>query len=151
MGAEETFPRDHLDADLLDQALLGQAERVARECRTEAVRTWTVTLKLRFSDFRTLTRSHTLDDLTDQAGEIYHEARRLLRQASTGQEVRLIGVSVSNLVPAREALQLHLFLSREKAERVSRAMDLVQTRFGDGAISRASLGGAGRRRGRRAN
>lgn len=139
IGAEETFARDHLDTDLLERTLLAHAERVARECREAGVRCRTVTLKLRFSDFRTLSRSRTLEVPTDQAGEIFQEARRLLRPASTGEEVRLIGVSVSNLVPSSAPLQLHLFRSREKEEGASRAMDLVLARFGPGTITRATF------------
>ena len=139
IGAEETFARDHLDMDLLDQTLLGQAERVGRECREAGVRCRTVTLKLRFSDFRTLSRSQTLQVPTDQARQIFQEARWLLRQVWTGQAVRLIGVSVSNLVSDVAPLQLRLFDSTEKEERVSRAMDLVQAKFGREAIVRATL------------
>ncbi len=143
IGAEETFPRDHLDMALLTQTLLGQAERVARECREARVRGRTITLKLRFSDFTTVTRSQTLQVPTDQGGEIFQEARRLLQGASTGREVRLIGISVSNLIPDTAPLQLHLFHSRERRERVSRAMDLVQAKFGPEALAPATLLGEG--------
>jgi len=142
IGAEETFPRDHLDVDLLDRTLLDQAERVARECREARVRCRTVTLKLRFSDFKTVSRSQTLEVPTDQAREIHREARQLLRHASTGQPVRLIGVSVSNLVSDIAPLQLNLFKPRDKDERVSRAVDLVQAKFGREAIVRATLLGS---------
>lgn len=146
IGAEETFPRDHLDMALLTQTLLGQAERVARECREARVRGRTITLKLRFSDFTTVTRSQTLQVPTDQGGELFQEARRLLQSASTGREVRLIGISVSNLIPDTAPLQLHLFHSREKRERVSRAMDLVQAKFGLEALAPATLLGEGSKR-----
>ncbi len=142
IGAEETFPRDHLDMDLLGRTLLGQAERVARECREAQVRCRTVTLKLRFSDFKTVSRSQTLQVPTDQTREIYREVQQLLRHASTGQPVRLIGVSVSNLVSDIAPLQLNLFKLRDKDERVSRAVDLVQAKFGRGAIVRATLLGS---------
>src|SRR5207247_1552248 len=61
MGAETTFERDTTDRARLDTTLRGQAERVARELRAERLAAARVTLKLRFADFRTLTRSHTSD------------------------------------------------------------------------------------------
>ena len=139
IGAEETFSVDHRDLTLLEATLLAQAERVARECREARVRGWTVTMKLRFSDFRTLTRSQTLRCSTDQAGEIYEEARRLLGETHVGREIRLIGISVSNLVPATDPLQLDLFAPRDRKERVAQAMDRLREKFGPEAIARATL------------
>src|SRR4029453_18799384 len=73
MGAEETFGRDHRDLERLRATLRGQAERVARELRAEGWAGRTVTLKLRFADFSTITRSRT-DDPT-HAGLPIYEAR----------------------------------------------------------------------------
>ena len=65
MGAEETFERDTLDVDLLRATLRGQSERVGRELRAEGYAGRTVTLKLRFADFSTITRAHTDDPTQD--------------------------------------------------------------------------------------
>ncbi len=78
MGAEETFERDHRDVERLRQTLRGQAERVARELRAEGFAGRTVTLKLRFADFRTITRSHT-DDPTQDGLAIYRDGERAPR------------------------------------------------------------------------
>lgn len=149
IGAEETFARDTADTSLIERTLLGQSERVGRECREAGVRGWTVTLKLRFSDFRTITRSLTLSDPTDQARPIFQGARRLLQKERIGGlGIRLVGISMSNLEPSPGPLQLDLFTPREKGDRVSRAKDLVQAKFGYGAIGPASLlGHPARRRG----
>src|SRR5215831_7170568 len=98
MGAEETFERDHLDLDRLRATLRAQAERVARELRAEGYAGRTVTLKLRFSDFSTLTRRHTIDPTHDGL-RIYQEASALLDRIAPRRPVRLIGLSVSELGP----------------------------------------------------
>src|SRR5206468_12461306 len=101
MGAEETFELDHRDGERLRATLRGQAERVARELRAEGYAGRTVTLKLRFADFSTITRSHT-GDPTQDGLTVYREASALLDRVVLRQPVRLIGLSVSGLGPAGE-------------------------------------------------
>ncbi len=106
MGAENTFGRDCRDPARLEETLRGQAERVARELRAEHLAACRVTLKLRFADFTTLTRSHT-GDPTQDGLEIYRRATLLLSRERLIQPVRLIGVSASTFRPeARGQLPL---------------------------------------------
>ena len=103
MGAEETFGADHRDVERLRATLRAQAERVARELRSEGYAGRVVTLKIRFADFSTYTRAHT-GEPTQDGLRIFEEAAALLGRVRLIQAVRLIGLSVSGLGPAgREA------------------------------------------------
>ena len=138
MGAEETFGRDHRDAERLAATLREQAERVARELRAEGYAGRTVTLKLRFADFSTLTRRHTGDPTQDGLA-IYHRARALLDRIPLRQPVRLIGLSVSGLGPAAAGQLSLLEPDRQRRERLARAMDRVTARFGEDSLRPASV------------
>src|SRR5262249_6157333 len=138
MGAEETFERDHRDVERLRQTLRAQAERVARELRAEGFAGRTVTLKLRFADFRTITRSHTDDPTQDGLG-IYREASALLSRVALRQPVRLIGLSVSGLSHAGAGQLPLLGPDTVRRERLARALDRLVARFGDGSIGPASV------------
>ena len=138
MGAETTFERDTTDRARLDTTLRGQAERVARELRAERLAAARVTLKLRFADFRTLTRSHTSDPTQDGL-ELYRRVAILLAREALVQPVRLIGVSASALA-AEQTGQLGLLEdSAVRRERLARAVDRITGRFGLDAIRPASL------------
>src|SRR5262249_50090838 len=98
MGAEETFGRDTRDVELLRATLREQSERVARELRAEHYAGRTVTLKLRFADFSTITRAHT-GDPTQDGLLIFRAVDALFSRVRLAQSVRLIGVSLSRLGP----------------------------------------------------
>lgn len=138
MGAEETFARDHRDPERLHRTLRAQAERVARELRADGYVGRTVTLKLRFRDFRTLTRSQT--GVPTQDGlELFERAQSLLARVPLAQPVRLVGVSVSGLTSA-ESPQFPLFAEvAARRTRLARAVDALAQRFGDRAVIPASL------------
>jgi DNA polymerase-4 len=138
MGAEETFERDCRELARLEETLRGQAERVARELRAEGLAASRVTLKLRWADFRTLTRSHT-GDPTQDGLELYRRAAALLARERLVQPVRLIGLSASGLRPqARGQLPL-LDPAAVRRERLARAVDRITGRFGRSAILPARL------------
>jgi len=112
-GTETTFARDILDTGALLEQLEDQAEGIARDLRQNLKRPGkTITLKLRYADFKTITRSKTLRRYTDQAQVIYRTASELLLQnTDAGREpVRLIGISVSGLFDESEPEQLWLDL-----------------------------------------
>jgi DNA polymerase-4 len=143
MGAEETFERDTRDVELLRATLRGQSERVARELRAEGYAGRTVTLKLRFADFSTITRAHT-DDPTQDGLAIFHRADALFGRVRLAQAVRLIGLSVSGLGLAGEGQLSLLDPDALRRERLARAVDRLAARFGETAVRPASL--MGRRR-----
>jgi DNA polymerase-4 len=139
IGAEETFERDTDDAARLRATLLRQADRIAAELREQGLRGRTVTLKLRFADFRTVTRRDTTETATADGGEIFRRAWDELSRVPRSQAVRLIGISVSGLVRDAEARQLGLFERTGRAEQVGRVTDQLRARFGPDAVRRASL------------
>ncbi len=145
MGAEETFDTDHRDLELLHATLRGQAERVARALRAEGYAGRAVTLKLRFADFSTITRTHSTDP-TDDGLCIYREARVLLDRVRLEQPVRLIGLSVSGLGPAARGQLSLLAPDPERQARLAAALDRLAARFGGDAVRPASLLGHARRR-----
>jgi len=145
VGAEETFGRDTDDLARLRATLLRQADGVASELRDRGLRGRTVTLKLRFADFRTLTRRDTTEPPTADGGEIFRRAWTAFGRLPRPQPIRLIGVSVSGLV-REEGRQLGLFERAGRAEQVGRLADELRARFGPDAARRASLLRPGRRR-----
>jgi DNA polymerase-4 len=144
MGAEETFERDTRDVELLRATLRGQSERVARELRADGYAGRTVTLKLRFADFSTITRAHT-DDPTQDGLAIFRRAEALLGRVRLAQAVRLIGLSVSGLGLAGEGQLSLLDPDALRRERLARAVDRLAARFGETAVRPASLMGRRRR------
>ncbi len=138
MGAEETFEHDTHEVDLLRATLRGQSERVGRELRGAGYAGRTVTLKLRFADFSTITRSHT-DDPTQDGLVIYRRVESLFARVTLKQAVRLIGLSVSGLGPAGEGQLSLLAPDAVRRERLARAVDRLATRFGDAVVRPASL------------
>ena len=136
ISKETTFARDVSDAQKLRRTLEKLAAGVARSLRRKKLLARTVKLKLRFSDFTTLTRQTTLAAPTDDEGTIIATAADLFdRWWRPGQPVRLIGVGVSNL---QEGL-VQLALWDEQDDRIRRlqeAVDALQARFGPHAIHR---------------
>jgi DNA polymerase-4 len=139
VGAEETFERDTRDVGRLRSTLLAQADRVAAELRAAGLRGRTVTLKLRFADFRTLTRRGSGEAPTADGGEIFRRAWEAFSRVPRPQAVRLIGLSVSGLAAATGPHQLPLFGRPDRVDRVGRVTDEVRSRFGPRALVRGSL------------
>ncbi len=142
IGHEHTFARDLTTLLEVQRYLLDLSERVGRRLRGHKMRGRTITVKLRHSDFTTLTRSATLPRPTDLDQAIYDQAVEILRREwRTGMRLRLAGVTISNLTP-RLPSQLDLFDQREaKLRRLNRAVDEIRERYGDEALQRASLQG----------
>jgi DNA polymerase-4 len=98
VGAETTFPRDLSDGPELRQVLGGVAWDVARRLRDKGVKARTVVLKLRYSDFRTITRQASLAEGTDSAEQLAAAAGALLEKtARPGDRFRLLGIHGTNL------------------------------------------------------
>ncbi len=140
ISQERTFSRDTADQKRVLRCLLECAEGVGSELRRQGFMARTVTLKLRFRGYITLTRSLTLSQPTDIDQAIFAVGRGLLAREWNGErKVRLIGLGVSNLT-LEVAYQLQLFEQGQDAQaRVARVVDEIRTRFGDDAITRASL------------
>ncbi len=148
VGAEETFGRDTRDVGLLRATLLAQADRVAAELRAAGLRGRTVTLKLRFADFHTLTRRGTGEAPTSDGGEIFRRVWAAFSKVPRPQAIRLIGLSVSGFASAADPQQLPLLGQPDRTDRLGRVTDEVRTRFGPQALVRGTLLEAARRRAR---
>lgn len=155
-GAEGTFARDVRDRGLLARALFAHAERVGARMRRHGLAGRTVTLKIKFADFRQITRSRTLNGRTDATRTIFETARQLLEEEPLGQPVRLIGLSVSGFeAPAEQLLlpgapasgrhgrgALPAPEEEERRRRLDRALDTLRERFGRDAVRRGGAHGA---------
>ncbi|HJP77196.1 MAG TPA: DNA polymerase IV [Pseudonocardiaceae bacterium] len=140
IGAEETFDVDHHDRDLLKRELLRLAERTAASLRGKGFRARTVSIKVRFDDFSTITRSRTLPVATDVTMEIYQTAATLLDEQVPPGAVRLIGVRTEQLVLASETgEQLTLDAPDRGWRDADLAADAARSKFGRAAIGPASL------------
>jgi DNA polymerase-4 len=135
-GAEDTFPQDSEDPEELSHWLLHQAETVGGELRRKGCRARTITLKIKYSDFRVKTRSRTLADPTCSTRVIYDCALQLLGELKPAGKVRLTGISVSNLARGPQQTKLFVELETKKQEELDAAVDRIQNRFGKKAIQR---------------
>lgn len=140
LGAEETFERDLVDSGEISHALLSLSDRVASRLRGQRISGRTVTLKVRYSNFTTVTRSRTLKHETDSALDIYGVARNLLPPEAAGgrKRVRLLGVSLSNLSdwPASEQLSLE---PQPRWGGALNVIDGVRRKFGEDSLRYGSL------------
>jgi DNA polymerase-4 len=146
MGADETFGRDTDDREVILREVLRLSAKVTSRMRTAGVAGRTVTLKVRFADFTTITRAKTLPEATDVTNEIYRTAVDLfLALGLQRARIRLVGVRVEGLVP-RETVQRQLVLGeRERGwADADRAVDRAVQRFGSSVVRPAALLGGNR-------
>jgi DNA polymerase-4 len=146
LGAEQTFAHDQGDPDAVRQVLLEQWDRIAARLRRHGLEGGVVTVKIRYGDFETISRSATLPAPTDRSDLLRDTAAGLLLTwARTGfRPVRLIGGSVSRLL-RRGAGQGTLFPdpAEDRARRLDHVTDAIRARFGASAAHRAAGGAAG--------
>lgn len=138
VSVEETYSRDLEGWAILESALLSQAHRLSSRLRRAGMAGRTVTLKVRFDDFTTLTRSHTTDTLYDGPRDLYREAIQLLSGIELRRPVRLLGLGAGLLQESDNARQLELGES-ESWDRVEEAVIGIRERFGDAAVTPARL------------
>ncbi len=138
---ETTFSRDIEDREILDVWVTELADGVGRRLRQYGIRGRTVQVKIRFSDFRTITRGRTLDRSSCSGRLLQEAARDLLRTALRDEHrpVRLLGMGVSHL-HSGDRVQLDLFeqSQRQRDARLDSTCDELLQKFGSGAIRRAA-------------
>ncbi len=136
ISKETTFSENTGDADILDGHLWRLAEQVSDRAKAKNMAGRVVTLKLKRADFTTITRRHALTDPTQMADRIYREARALFDALDRTGEARLIGVGISDLVPAHQADRAGDLLDPHANRRAAaeRATDAIRERFGTDAI-----------------
>ncbi len=135
ISRETTFGEDTQDRSLLEATLCYLGERVGSELRQQGKLTKCVTLKLRYADFTTITRSHTLKQASDVDQMIFDAGVKLLNRALSQekQPVRLIGIGVSNLVESGKQLDM-LDSSVQRLEQLNKAIDHIRKKYGFTAI-----------------
>ncbi len=141
VGAEETFARDVDDPQIVLREVLRLAERTAARLREQGYASRTISLKVRFADFTTITRARTLPQATDSGREIYEVARELFRKLGLQRaRLRLVGVRAESLVSSgRVTRQLSLGERESGWREADRAVDRASARFGSGSVRPASL------------
>jgi DNA polymerase-4 len=138
ISVEHTYERDLVDAGAVEAELLRHAHRLAARLRDAGVAAHTVTLKVRFADFATVTRSETSEIPLDTAHALYGAAQRLLDRCDVcGRAIRLVGLGGSGLAAGAAPRQLEL--ERGGWEEVEGALDRIRGRYGEEAIVPARL------------
>ncbi|HEU4567228.1 MAG TPA: DNA polymerase IV [Marmoricola sp.] len=146
MGSDETFGRDTDDPAVVCRELLRLSAKVTGRMRAAGVAGRTVTIRVRFADFTTITRSRTLAEATDVTAEVYATATRLFRGLGLQRaRIRLVGVRVEGLMPrSKVQRQLELGAREHGWPDADRAVDRAALRFGRGVVRPATLIGADR-------
>ena len=138
IGQERTFSEDISDREVLGDILLGEVEQVAERLRRTGARASRVTLKIRFGDFQTITRSRTIDQPTESTRTLWELGRSIFDGwCHEGfQPVRLLGFSVGGL---DRSGQVGLFEENgsDRDRVIDETTDAIIERFGSSAISRA--------------
>lgn len=138
ISVEETYDRDLEGRESIETALLAHAQRLSDRLRRSGLAARTVTLKLRYDDFTTITRSVTPGGLLDRPRDLFSRAKELAGAADLSRPVRLLGLGGSGLEPGADPRQL-LIDTDENWERVSDAVTEVRERFGAHSVEPARL------------
>lgn len=140
VSVEETYESDLGTLDLVETALLAHAQRLSDRLRRSGLRARTVTLKVRWQDFTTVTRSETTAPAVDGARDLYRIARDLMAGVGIASPVRLLGLSGTSLEPAGDPAQLGMSTDGGWV-RVEDAVADIRARYGVGAVGPARLVG----------
>jgi len=136
-GHSMTFDHDISSKEHLKAQMLRLSEMVGRRVRQGGFSGRTLSLTIRYKDFTTFTRQTSFKTPICKTRDIYAAADSILNTITLDQSVRLLGISVSNLV--KDSKQLDLFVEEKKQKQVTGAMDRVNSRFGDFTLTWASL------------
>jgi DNA polymerase IV len=135
ISAETTFAHDIADAAALERILWRQTERVSRRAKAAELGGRTVTLKLKTSGFRIMTRRASLESPTQLAHVIFRIGRRLLAAEAKGTQYRLLGIGLSELVTADICDPPDLVDSgHTRRTAIEHAIDDVRAKYGDAAL-----------------
>jgi DNA polymerase-4 len=137
LSSERTFATDIPDRDVLARVLHEQVEEVAMRLRRKGLKARTITLKLRYADFRTVTRSETLSQATNLTRPVWQAAEAVFGRwyGRARGPLRLLGFCASGLQPGNEG-QRFLFPDpqEERLKRLDEAVDRIRERYGRRAV-----------------
>jgi len=132
-----TLENDTSDPEVIGKILLQLSEKVSKRMRREGFYGKRVTLTVRYSDFFTFTKQKTLSGWVNSGNEIFRHSHQIFESISHPKPIRLLGVGVSQF--KKEWSQLDLFEKREKKDKLLKAMDRINERFGDWTLTWGSL------------
>jgi len=135
---EHTFSEDTADLAQIEAILSRLCEMVGRRLREHGLRARTIQLKLRYTDFSTITRAHSVERGTDIDIELYEEIRALFRRNWSGGKVRLLGVHAASWAEAAGQMDLMGEERREKWSGALAAADRLRDKYGESAVSLAA-------------
>ena len=138
VSVEETYEIDLEGRDLVETALLAHAQRLSGRLRRSGLAARTITIKVRYGDFTTITRSLTAEAALDSSRDLYRVGLGLLEQVDLARPVRLLGLGGSTLEDGTQPRQLSLGPA-EDWDRLANAVSGVRDRFGDHAVEPARL------------
>jgi DNA polymerase-4 len=136
---EHTYNEDTADTNQLEATLMRLSEMVGRRLREAKFYARTIQLKLRYKDFTTITRAHSLAAATQLDGEIFEEVRKLFRKNwKAGREVRLLGVQASCFEGQTEQIDLLEGNRQQRWKDALAAADRLRDKFGESSVSLAA-------------
>ena len=134
---ETTFATDIADRELLRSWLMELVEQVTERLRRNDLRARTVNLKLRYSNFDTITRAKSFGDASNSTTQIWDAATELLDRCSDERPIRLIGIGVSNITRSGSAQQ-SLFAEEQQESKLDSVADSIRAKFGRSALKRGT-------------
>jgi DNA polymerase-4 len=136
---EHTYNEDTADANQLESTLMRLSEMVGRRLREANLHARTMQLKLRYKDFTTITRAHTLPASTQLDGEIFEQVRTLFRKNwKQGRKVRLLGVQASSFEAQVEQISLLEDGRQQRWKDALAAADRLRDKFGESSVKLAT-------------
>lgn len=136
---EHTYNVDTADAAQLEATLMRLSEMVGRRLREAQFYTRTIQLKLRYKDFTTITRAHSLSASTQLDTEIFEQVRSLFRKNwKKGSEVRLLGVQVSSFTVEPDQINLLEGTHQQRWKDALAAADRLRDKFGESSVKLAA-------------
>ena len=141
ISSAETFDMDIDDEEIILKEILRMAERASSRMRSKGLSTRTISIKVRFADFKTITRSKSLEFAISGTKDIYNVAKSLYLKLNLNRaRIRLVGVSLENLHESELSFEQMELGEREKGWREATvAIDAASQRFGDGSVRPARL------------
>lgn len=150
VGNSTTLPKDLDNIIEINRILLRLSEKVSGRLREGKQKAKTVAVEIKYNDFTKCSKQITVDIATDSGTEIYNISKNLFKDLWSGRPVRLLGVRTANLIEEDEPEQLTFMdidswnkeennISREKMKKLDKALDLINAKYGSGAVKRASL------------
>jgi DNA polymerase-4 len=140
IGQEQTFGTNITDPEVVRSVLLEQAEEIASRLRRHGLHTKSVSVKIRFGDFQTITRQTTLAKPASTTSPIYKAAKELFDTwAKQFQPVRLIGISAGSLGAPEPQMDMFPDETLNREQRLEATLDSINARFGKSSLRRAAI------------